>query len=158
MNVERCTAEDFAQILAETVEFWGNDRTVAFHHPMFLHEFGETAFVIREGERVAAYLLAFTTAPAAGERVAYAHLVGVRESYRRRGLGQRLYRHFIQVAAARGCTRLKAITAPANCGSIAFHTALGMEMQGEPGEDGIPVVRDYSGPGIHRVVFTMRMG
>jgi GNAT superfamily N-acetyltransferase len=154
MEIERCSREDFAQILTETREFWGNERTLPFHHPMFIYEFGDTAFVIRDGSQVAAYLFAFITCPPDGERVAYAHLVGVREGYRRRGLGRRLYRHLAAVAAIRGCTRLKAISAPSNRESIAFHTGLGMEMQGEAGPDCIPLVRDYSGPGIHRVVFS----
>ena len=28
-----------------------------------------------------------------------------------------------------------------------------MELQGEPDENGLPVVKDYAGPGQHRIVF-----
>jgi GNAT superfamily N-acetyltransferase len=89
------------------------------------------------------------------EPAGYVHLVAVREGYRRRGLARQLYRHFIEFARARGCREVKAITTPGNARSIAFHTALGMRMEGEPNAEGVPVVRDYSGPGEDRVVFRM---
>ena len=59
----------------------------------------------------------------------------------------------MDVARARGGTALKAITTPTNHASIAFHTRLGMSLLGEPNADGIPVIRDYAGPGLDRVVF-----
>ena len=37
---------------------------------------------------------------------------------------------------------------------MAFHTALGFRMRGAPVEAGSPpMVADYAGPGVHRVVF-----
>ena len=37
---------------------------------------------------------------------------------------------------------------------MAFHTALGFRMRGVPVEDGgLPMVADYAGPDVHRVVF-----
>lgn len=119
---------------------------------MLLYELGDTAFVIRDNNRVAAYLFGFfaSTGP-----VAYVHLVAVREGYRQTGLAARLYHHFAAAALKAGKTRLKAITTPDNQGSIRFHTrTMGMSMNGSPNADGIPVVRDYSGPGADRVVFT----
>ena len=61
------------------------------------------------------------------------------------------------VSKEEGCTELKAITTPTNYASIAFHQGLGMELLGKPNEEGIPVVQDYSGPGLHRVVFSKRL-
>ena len=157
MEIDRCTKEDFDQILTEIVDFWGSDRTLPFHHPMFLYEFGETAFVIREGGKVVAYLFGLIVERPGGERLAYAHLLGVRRPYRRHGLARRLYSHFVHIAAAHNCRRLKAITTAGNEESIRFHTALGMEMLGTPNAEGVPVVSDYSGPGGDRVVFSMRI-
>jgi len=57
------------------------------------------------------------------------------------------------LARQHGCTHIKAITTPSNAGSIAFHKSLGMELLGEPNADGIPVVADYAGRGVPRVVF-----
>ena len=149
MEIARCTKSDYDQVLAHIHEFWNNDRTLPLHHPMFLHEFGDSAYVIRDGALVAAYLFGFfsQTGP-----VAYVHLVGVRAPYRRRGLGRSLYDHFAADALARGCTELKAITTPGNRESIAFHESVGMESIGVE-EKGFRVAKDYAGPGQDRVVF-----
>jgi predicted GNAT superfamily acetyltransferase len=69
------------------------------------------------------------------------------------GLARRLYEHFEKVARQHGCKGLKAITSPVNTGSIAFHKSIGMMPIGKDMENGVPVIRDYSGPGKHRVVF-----
>ena len=154
MKITRCTRADFDQILREIKDFWGDERTLFLHHPMFVHEFGNSAFVIREGQQVIAYLFGFIsqTAP-----VGYIHAIGVRRSRQRQGLGRKLYDHFTRFAGKRGCTELKALTSPGNKTSIAFHRSIGMEPTGEPDEEGIPIVRDYSGPGVHRVVFRKKI-
>jgi GNAT superfamily N-acetyltransferase len=142
MEAHRLTREDYIEILAALPSFWGERDLRAVHHPMFLHEFGETGLAIRgsEGE-VVGYLLGFVTpSPATG----YAHLVGVRDSHRRQGLGRCLYREFERRARERGATSLKAITTPGNTVSIDFHRALGMPAT---------LVPDYAGPGEDRVVF-----
>jgi ribosomal protein S18 acetylase RimI-like enzyme len=135
---QRATPADYAELMGSLPAFWGERDLRALHHPMFIHEFGEHSLVIRapSGE-LAAYLLGFV----AGS-VGYIHLVGVRDTYRRRGLARTLYAAFEE--RARGATSFKAITTPANAGSIAFHRALGFTAT---------VVPDYSGPGADRVVF-----
>lgn len=150
MEITLCSKADFDQIHQDIADFWGNDRTLHLHHPIYLYEFGNSAYVIKEGEKVVGYLFGFLsqTAP-----VAYVKFVGVRRSHQRKGIGRRLYEHFIEFAKMKGCKELKAITKPTNKSSIAFHKSIGMELQGEPSEEGIPVVRDYSGPGLDRVVF-----
>ncbi len=150
MTITNCTLDDFNQIFADIADFWGHDRTLYLHHPMYVREFGDTAYVIKEGDTVAAYLFGFLsqTRPAA-----YVKFVGVRRAYRRRGFARGLYEHFIAYAKTRGCTELRAITTPTNADSIAFHRALGMELLGEPNEGGVPVIKDYAGPGRDRVVF-----
>jgi GNAT superfamily N-acetyltransferase len=131
---------DYAAILAALPRFWGERDVRPLHHPMFVHEFGDTALVVRDGGEVVAYLLGFV-APAG---VGYVHLVGVRDSHRRRGLGRRLYDEFGRRAREHGAVALKAITTPGNRASIAFHSALGMSAE---------TVADYAGPGEPRVVF-----
>ena len=150
MTITTCSLDDFNQIFADIADFWGHDRTLYLHHPMYVREFGDTAYVIKDGDTVAAYLfgLLSQTHPAA-----YVKFVAVRPAYRRRGLARSLYDHFIAYARMRDCTEIRAITAPTNAESIAFHRALGMELLGEPDEDGLPVIKDYAGPGRDRVVF-----
>ncbi len=150
LEINNCTMDDFNQIRQEINEFWGSERALNLHHPMLVYEFGNSAFVIRESNQVIAYLFGFLsqTGP-----VAYVHLIGVRQTHRGQGLGQKLYEHFIGFAKAHGCTTLKAITSLGNTDSIAFHKSLGMQMLGKPNEAGIPVVENYSGTGLDNVVF-----
>jgi len=49
MQISRCTKSDYDQIVSPVEEFWGSDRTLSLHHPIFIHEFGNTAFAIKNG-------------------------------------------------------------------------------------------------------------
>ena len=150
MDITNCTKSDFDQILNDFGDFWDNDRTVSMHHPTLLYEFGNSAFIIRENDKVLAYLFGFISQT---EPVGYVQLLAVREDYRKQGLGRRLYDHFKRYAREHGCKKLKAITSPVNSLSIAFHRGIGMRLLGQPNADGLPVVKDYAGPGKDRVVF-----
>ncbi len=151
-EISTCTSQDYAQILDDLTEFWDGRDVRHLHHPFLIHEFGNSAFVVRGGSEVAAYLFGFVSQT---EPVGYVHTVAVRPSARRRQLAQQLYSHFIQFARQRGCKSIKAITTLANSSSIAFHKRLGMQLLGEPNADGVPVVADYAGHGASRVVFWM---
>lgn len=150
MEILNCTKSDFNQILGDIVDFWGSDRTFGLHHPMFIYEFGNTAFVIKDNEKVIAYLFGFFSQT---QQTGYIHLIGVRKSYQGNGLGKLLYDNFETVAKRHGCNKLKAITSLNNQASISFHKKCGMKLLGEKNRDGIEVVEDYSGPGLDRVVF-----
>ena len=154
MEITLCTKADFDQIISDFVDFWGDERTRSLHNPIFLYEFGNSAYVVKEGDKVIGYLFGFIsqTAP-----VGYVKFIGVRRSYQKRGIGRRLYAHFAGFAKSKGCKELKAITSPQNKVSIAFHKSIGMELHGEPNEEGVTVVKDYSGPGIDRVVFRKKI-
>lgn len=75
MRLERCTHADFLEILSDLGDFWGTDRARAVHHPMFVHEFADTTWVVWEEGRVIAYLFGFWSQ---AEPVGYMHLVAVR--------------------------------------------------------------------------------
>lgn len=150
VEISNCTVADYDQILEGLPEFWDGRDTRHLHHPFLIHEFGDTAFVIRDEGRVVAYLFGFFSQT---QPVGFVHAIAVRASARRRQLAQRLYGHFIECARRRGCSHVKATTNPANAGSIAFHRSLGMQLLGEANADGIPVVPDYAGSGAARVVF-----
>jgi GNAT superfamily N-acetyltransferase len=145
-----CTQQDYHQILDELHEFWGTRDTRHLHHPFLIHEFGNSAFVIRRGDQVIAYLFGFISQT---EPVGYVHMVAVRTSARRQHLAHQLFHHFVQFARRHGCRHVKAITTPANLGSIAFHKSLGMQLLGEPDIDGISMIPGYAGRGAPRVVF-----
>ena len=150
MEIRNCTLADFITIREEITAFWGSDRTLHLYHPMFVHEFGNTAFVVCAGQQVVGHLFGFLSQT---EPTAYIHLVAMRASYQGRGGGRLLYEHFAGLARPRGCTMLKAITTPTNSASIAFHKTLGFVLEGLPNETGTPVIQDYAGKGNDRVVF-----
>ncbi len=153
MQVIRCTKEDYDQIITDMAEFWNSDHIDGLrreHNPVYFYEFGNTAFVVKEGEKVIGYLFGLfsQTSP-----TAYVKFIGVRASHRKRSVGRTLYEYFIALTKEQGCSELKAITSQNNKVSIVFHRSLGMELLGEPNEEGIQVVKDYAGPGADRVVF-----
>ena len=149
-TILNCTKADFDQILQDLPDFWGSYRARHLHHPFLLNEFGNTAFVVKEGDAMVAYLFGFLSQT---EPIGYVHLLAVRNTRRGHGLGRAMYEHFIVFARAHGCTAIKAITSPENGESITFHQKIGTELLGAANEAGIPVVKDYAGPGQHRVVF-----
>ena len=95
VEIEPCTKADFDWILNHFGEFWNNDATRPRHHPIFVHELGDTAFVIRDGESIAAYLFGFI---ATASPTGYIHMVAVDRRHRRDRLATRLYEHFIELA------------------------------------------------------------
>ena len=152
-QIINCSKEDYYQILSEIKDFWGSERTLVYHHPMFVYEFGNTAFVIKDKDKVLAYLFGFVSQ---NEQIGYVHMVGVRQDFQKKGLGRRLYEHFIDILREKDIYEIKAITTPANENSIKFHLHLGMTMTGIKNEDGIKVVKNYLGIGQDRVVFKMQ--
>jgi GNAT superfamily N-acetyltransferase len=156
VELETCTHEYFLDILSALEEFWGDaaERVRRVHHPMFVHEFGDTAWVVRDESLIIGYLFGFWSQ---SEPTGYIHLVAVRRTHQGRGIGRGLYEQFEALARQHRCTKLKAITPPMNYDSIAFHQRLGFQLLGEPNEEGVPVVRDYFGPGMSRVVFEKRL-
>ena len=142
VTIERAHAGDLSEIFQNYERFWG-DRDVprVLHHPIFIEEFGDTAFVARnpDGE-VAGYLLGFVAPTGDG----YIHFVAVRDDARGLGLGRRLYETFMAAAAARGAVAVKAITSPENTASQDFHRRMGFTEQ--------TLVENYGGAGRTRVV------
>ncbi len=131
-----------AEVLADHERFWGGRDVSFLHQRVFIQEFGDTCLTARAaGDRIAGYLLGFTTPRRAG----YIHAVAVRDEARGTGCGQALCRAFAAAATAQGAERLKAITTVTNGGSISFHRRLGFQVR---------QVDDYGGPGSPRMVMT----
>jgi ribosomal protein S18 acetylase RimI-like enzyme len=141
-HIDRVRYGDLAEILRNYKRFWGElELPRQLHHPMFVIEFGETAFVARdEGGEIVGYLLGFVAPNGDG----YIHLVAVRDDARRQHLGRRLQERFLAEAVKRGATRLKAITSPDNEDSLAFHRRMGFT--------DIRRVDDYGGSRRPRVI------
>ena len=136
------TRREFVEIVESLPKFWGERDIRHLHHPTAIEEFGDGALVVRDDRaRVAAYLFGMIVT---AKRLGYVHAVAVREDQRRHGHARRLYAGFAELALARGCTAIKAITTPTNLGSVAFHESIGMQAE---------QIADYAGPGRARIVF-----
>jgi GNAT superfamily N-acetyltransferase len=135
------TIEDLQAVVAAIEDFWDERDMSGLHQALYVHEFGDTALVIRgEQGRVLAYLLGFLTPAGVG----YVHVVAVRLDQRGGGLARSLYDEFESLVRARGAVALKAITSPANTVSHAFHRALGFSAS---------EVAGYSASGEARTIF-----
>jgi ribosomal protein S18 acetylase RimI-like enzyme len=95
------------------------------------------------GEPLRGFLVGFASPSV--PQVAYIHFVGISPSDRGSGLGRQLYETFFAAAAAAGRREVRAVTAPVNAPSIAFHRAMGFEVSD-------PVI-GHGGPGHDLVMF-----
>jgi GNAT superfamily N-acetyltransferase len=156
MNVRRITKQDFDRIV-EVIDHWWGGPLGTFAHPIFFYELGGQALVVEKNGEMIGFLLGFLVhaadQPEAGSSAhapstGYVHLVGIHPDYRRQGVGRLLYERFTDACKAVGCSKMKAITAFGNEGSIRFHAALGWDVQ---------EIDDYAGPNRRRIVFTKRL-
>lgn len=147
------TELDFEPIRSRVDAWWG--RPVSDHLPrLFFEHFqsmSRVAEVTDEGRtELAGFLIAFQSQTDA--RVCYVHFVGVAPAYRNGGVGRALYTCLFERARNDGARVIEAITAPVNRVSIGFHQHLGFEvLPGDTEVEGVPCLRDHSGPGKHRV-------
>ena len=89
---------------------------------------------------------------------AYIHFVGVHPDHRKLKIGKILYQAFYEAAEKEGRTTIKAVTAPINKVSIAYHTKLGFQIEkGDKTVDGISVFSDYDGIHEDRVLFVKKL-
>jgi ribosomal protein S18 acetylase RimI-like enzyme len=143
LSIEPMTVADLLSVRTDHASFWGDRDLRPLHLTALVQEFGETCLTARRpgSAEIAGYLVGFTTP----RQVAYIHLVAVRATYRGEGLARALYQAFTGLAQAQGATSAKAITSPANTGSVAFHQRLGFAARQIPG---------YNGPSQPMIVMT----
>ena len=106
---------------------------------LFFVHFRDTSFVAEEDGRLVGFLCGFRSQTHDDE--AYIHFVGVDPAQRGSGLGGELYERFFAAVAPR---IMRAVTSPVNERSVAFHEALGFEVE--------RVDDDYDGRGEPRVL------
>ncbi len=163
-DVRRARTTDHTTLVECVQRWWGDSRTpeqareLSLLLPrLFLQHFAGTSLVLEDETGVRAFLVGFHSADHPHE--AYIHFVGVDPELRKQGVARRLYTAFFERAAAAGRTEVRAVTSPRNTGSIAFHRAMGFELDaGDREVDGVPVQSDYDGPGQDRVAFRKKLG
>ena len=125
----RPTEADYPAISRVVDDWWGGRKIDVLLPRLWLQHFTGTSWLAETDDgRLAGFLVGFLSPDHAD--VAYCHLIATNPNLRGRGLGRALYERFFGDARAAGRTQITAITWPGNRLSLAFHRALGFEVQG----------------------------
>lgn len=156
LTIRRAVPGDWDRVMAVMVEWWAGRDLRPMLPKIFFEHFGGTSFVAEQGEDLVGFLVGFLCQDHAEE--AYIHFVGVHPSFRGAGLAQDLYRRFFALARADGRSVVRALTAPLNKRSIAFHTGMGFAiLPGDTEVDGLPATVDHGPQGDYTVHFELRL-
>lgn len=148
MEIRHAEPADYGRVIGRVNAWWGGRDMAPMLPRLFFVHFEGTSYVVDDDQgQLAAFLIGFLSQTEPDE--SYVHFVGVAPEHRGEGLGRRLYERFFEDARAQGRTRARCVTSPANEASVAFHKALGFEVE--------RVARDYDGPGEDRVLFVKRL-
>jgi ribosomal protein S18 acetylase RimI-like enzyme len=125
VEIRHAEPDDYARVITVVDEWWGGREMAAMLPKLFFIHFRDTSFVAEENGRLAGFLCGFRSQTHKDE--AYIHFVGVDPARRGAGLGRMLYERFFAAVAPRRTVR--AVTSPANEGSVAFHRTLGFDVE-----------------------------
>jgi ribosomal protein S18 acetylase RimI-like enzyme len=145
MRIRHVDPGDYGDVIAAVDRWWGGRAMAAMLPKLFFVHFRDTSFVAEEDTQIAGFLCGFRSQTFDDE--AYVHFVGVDPDARLRGLGRSLYERFFDSVRPRSVVR--AVTSPVNERSVAFHRALGFEVE--------RVDEDYDGRGEARVLLVKRL-
>jgi len=144
-SIRHAEPEDFRAVQAVIDEWWGGRQMAAMLPKLFFVHFRDTSFVAERGGRIVGFLCGFRSQTFADE--AYVHFVGVDPAERGSGLGRMLYERFFAAVAPR--TTVRAVTSTVNERSVAFHRAIGFEVE--------RIDEEYDGRGEPRVLLVRRL-
>jgi predicted GNAT superfamily acetyltransferase len=178
IRLRTAEAADYDRIIAVVDDWWGRSVRHALPR-LFLDHFHATSFVAERDGDLAGFLIGFLSPslldaayihfvgvnpllrgsaypggaipprpPCAWRGYPPLHTSPAPLAHRQ-GLGRMLYERFFELAAANGRSVVRAVTAPQNTGSIAFHTAMGFTVTGP--------APDYDGPASAKMVFERRL-
>ena len=148
ISIRHAQPPDYARVIQHVNAWWGGRDMAPMLPKLFFLHFEGTSFVAeREDGTIAGFLIGFLSQTSDDE--AYVHFVGVAPDQRGSGLGRDLYDRFFETAHEHGRTVVRCVTSTGNESSIAFHKAMGFEVD--------RIVNDYDGPGEDRVLFVKRL-
>jgi ribosomal protein S18 acetylase RimI-like enzyme len=145
--VRTAVPSDYDRIAPRVDEWWGGRQMVDMLPRLFFVHFSDTAFVAEDGDELAGFLAGFLSQSRPDE--AYIHFAGVSPGHRGRGVGRLLYERFFDAARAGSRSVVRCVTAPVNERSVAFHRALGFEVD--------EVAENYDGRGGDRVLMSKQL-
>ena len=137
---------DYGRVIAVVDEWWGGRRMAAMLPKLFFVHFADTSFAAEEDGRLIGFLCGLRSQTFDDE--AYVHFVGVDPAARGRGVARALYERFFDAVSPR--TVVRAVTAPMNEASVAFHRSIGFDVD--------RVDESYDGRGEARVLLVWRRG
>jgi ribosomal protein S18 acetylase RimI-like enzyme len=148
VTIRHAQPSDYGRVIGRVNAWWrGREMAPMLPQLFFLHFEGTSFVADREDGQLAGFLIGFFSQTDPSE--AYIHFVGVAPEQRGEGLGRELYERFFDAVRADGRAVVRCVTSPQNGGSVAFHEALGFEVE--------RVAHDYDGPGEDRVLFVKRL-
>jgi len=159
ITFRRPTEDDYSRISRVMDDWWGGRSMAALLPRLWLQHFTGTSWLAETADgALAGFLIGFMSPDRPD--TAYCHFIATSPNLRKRGLGRALYERFFADARAAGRTRVTAITWPANRLSLAFHRALGFEVQQGPGSQnlyGTPAQASYDFEREDRAVLVRRI-
>jgi ribosomal protein S18 acetylase RimI-like enzyme len=145
MRIRHADPSDYTVVIGVVDQWWGGRPMAAMLPKLFFVHFRDTSFVAEEDDGIAGFLCGFRSQT--HDEEAYIHFVGVDPDRRGAGIARSLYERFFAAVAPRATVR--AVTSPLNQQSIAFHLALGFEVE--------RVDEDYDGRGEARALLVKRL-
>ena len=138
------------------VEWWDGRDLRGMLPRIFFEHLRSTSLIVEHEDELIGFLIGFLCPDHDDE--AYVHFAAVQPAWRCAGLGRDMDRRFFRSARAQGRTVVRAVTGPANSGSIAFHTALGFAvLPGDGAGDRTASTVDHGLHGDQRVRFELRL-
>ena len=147
VEIRHAKPSDYGRVIGRVNVWWGEpDMAPAVPRLFFVH-FEGTSFVAEDDEELVGFLCGFLSQTDDDE--AYIHYLGVAPERRGQGIGRSLYERFFDEVRAQGRTTVRGALSPGAGGAVAFHQALGFEVE--------RVVPDYEGPGEDRALLVRRL-
>ena len=136
VRFRRPTEADYSTIVRVIDDWWEGRKMDILLPRLWLQHFTGTSWLAETDDgRLAGFLVGFLSPDQAD--VAYCRLIATNPNLRKRGLGRALYERFFDDARAGGRRRVRAITWPGNRASVAFHRAIGFEVEEGPGSQNL---------------------
>jgi ribosomal protein S18 acetylase RimI-like enzyme len=146
--IRHARPSDYGRVIGRVNVWWGGREMAPVLPQLFFLHFEGTSFVAEDEDGgLAGFLCGFLSQTSPDE--AYIHFVGVSPERRGEGVGRSLYEHFFDEAREHHRSLVRCVTSPANEESVAFHRALGFDVE--------RVAKDYDGPGADRVLLVKRL-
>ncbi len=148
VTLRHAKASDYGRVIGRINVWWGGRDMAPMLPKLFFIHFEGTSFVAEDADgELLGFVCGFLSQTSDEE--AYIHFVGVTPEDRGEGLGRALYERFFEEARENGRTLVRCVTSPLNQGSLAFHEAMGFEVE--------RVVPDYDGPGEDRALLVKQL-